>query len=142
MLSHRVGRDDEGDDLECIYSTESKSCQAETPSQAHHENLAVPTSKDIKLYSAKWLLKTSETRSLTRTASVGIVEDVSSLIEVILNGLKSDIKGVLASNQVDNSVILKTEELFKSSACIPYEGLCTFYQQMQYYKENFNLIVS
>ena len=97
----------------------------------------------MKMYCAKWLLKTSETRTLTRAASVGIMEDVSSLIEFVTNGIKSEIANLLTSNQIDNNVILKVKELFTNPTLVPFVGLSTFYQQMQYYKDNFlNLIVS
>ena len=43
--------------------------------------VSLPSSDDVKSFIAKWLLKTSETRSLTRTASTGIVEDVGALID-------------------------------------------------------------
>ena len=34
------------------------------------------TVSDLTLYCGKWILKTSETRKLTRTALVGIIEDI------------------------------------------------------------------
>ena len=37
----------------------------------------------LQSYSAKWILKTSETRSLTRTATLGIVQDVTDLVGFI-----------------------------------------------------------
>ena len=43
---------------------------------ASTENIA----DDVRNFCAKWILKTSELRKLTRNASLGIVEDVSDLI--------------------------------------------------------------
>ena len=37
----------------------------------HHDTVS-----DLTLYCGKWILKTSETRKLTRTALVGIIEDI------------------------------------------------------------------
>ena len=145
LLSHRR-------DLNSTANS-SESSPIDAPLRAHESHASLmacrddytsflPRREDIKLYSAKWLLKTSETRYLTRTASVGIVEDVSSLIEHLMNGLKSKLGEILTTNHIDRSVIVETEELLKSSALTPFEGLSTFYQQMEYYKQNFNLIVS
>ena len=141
LLSHRAGLEDEREDDE-EEEIETNTSGLVENIESRNDYVSLPSSKDIKLYCAKWLLKTSETRSLTRAASIGIVEDVSALIEHVTNGIKSEIKSILTSNQIDNSVISKTEELFTNSALTPFEGLSTFYQQLQYYQENFNLIVS
>ena len=39
----------------------------------------IPSSSEIQSYAAKWILKTSEMKSLTRTATLGAVEDMSDL---------------------------------------------------------------
>ena len=41
-------------------------------------DVLVPSTEDIRSYCAKWILKISETRSLTRRATIGIVEDTAS----------------------------------------------------------------
>ena len=49
----------------------------------------------LKAFGAKWILRTSETRYLTRKATVGMVEDVSDLIEVVSQSLHDQIHAVL-----------------------------------------------
>ena len=136
--------DEEHDEESNIEETETSECGTCTakPSSRGSYAPSLPKSEDMKMYCAKWLLKTSETRTLTRAVSVGIVEDVLSLIEFVTNGIKSEIANLLTSNQIDNNVILKVKELFTNPTLVPFVGLSTFYQQMQYYKDNFNLIVS
>ena len=50
----------------------------------------VPDSNQLQIFAAKWLLKTSETRSLTRAASIGIVADVSEMIQTISETLQRE----------------------------------------------------
>ena len=42
-----------------------------------------PTVTDMQSYAAKWILKTRETQSLTRSATQGVVEDVQDLISFV-----------------------------------------------------------
>jgi hypothetical protein len=50
---------------------------------------------DLTDHCAKWILKTSETRSLTRTATIGVVQDVSDLISDITDHLKTQVQSCL-----------------------------------------------
>ena len=38
---------------------------------------------EMQSHAAKWILKSSEIRTLTRTATLGVVEDVSALVEFV-----------------------------------------------------------
>ena len=40
----------------------------------------IPSNSEMQSYAAKWILKTSEMRRLTRTATLGVVEDASDLV--------------------------------------------------------------
>ena len=51
----------------------------------------VPSTSYLTDYCAKWILKPGETRKLTRTALLGIIEDSSQLIEEILTNVKSQV---------------------------------------------------
>lgn len=55
------------------------------------------TVNDLQAFSAKWILKTSETRYLTQKASLGIVHDVSDLVEVVSQSLQDQVQAILHS---------------------------------------------
>lgn len=99
------------------------------------------SSINIPSFVARWLLKTTETRSLTRAASVGIVEDVSHLMDFVIQQLHSQTCDVLTSNGVETTTIAQIKEIFSSDYTKPFEGLTTFYQQLQYYQRHFNFVV-
>ena len=81
-------------------------------------------------------------RSLTRTATTGIVEDVSALIDYVVQHLSSKTCVTLANNAVDTTVVSQVRDIFSSTITKPFEGLHTFHHQLQYYLHHFNFIVS
>ena len=89
-------------------------------------------------YAAKWILKTSESRSLTRTAMVGIIDDVTELVSMITNNIFEDVKCLINAEDINISQL----ENLRTQYSNPFSGVSTFYQQLQYYKLNFGLIVS
>ena len=105
-------------------------------------NDVLPTSSDLQMYCAKWILRMSETRALTRTATLGVVDDVRELVDVITEGLKSKTSSILQSNGVPDYIVSDVEDTFSSRFVQPFDGLQTFHQQLQYYRQNFGLIVS
>lgn len=112
---------------------------ASTPSVAPPQ---LPTTTEMQPYAAKWILKTSETRSLTRKATLGIVEDVTDMVEFITQALKQQTQYILQANGVAQTTISAVDEVFSNCVTKPFEGLTSFYQQLQYYRSHFNLIVS
>ena len=42
-----------------------------------------PTTTDMQSFAAKWILKTRETRGLTRTAMQGVIQDVGDLVSFV-----------------------------------------------------------
>jgi hypothetical protein len=92
---------------------------------------------DITHQAATWILKTSECRCLTRSATIGIIEDVSYLIDEILTCVKDRLIRILQNNLIDTSII---EPAFDQQYSSPFSQLQTFHQQLQYYKANFKLI--
>ena len=102
----------------------------------------LPATTEMQPYAAKWILKTSETRSLTRKATLGIVEDVSDLVEFITQALKQQTQYILQANGVAQTTISALDEVFGNCITKPFEGLTSFHQQLQYYRCHFNLIVS
>ena len=102
----------------------------------------LPTSAEMQSFAAKWILKTSETRSLTRTATIGIVEDVSELVDTVTQALKHQTQCTLAGRGVDQPTISSLDEVFASCVAKPFQGLLSFHQQLQYYRSHFNFVVS
>jgi len=104
---------------------------------------SMPTkAKDLQAFSAKWILKTSETRYLTRKATLGIVHDVSDLVEVVSQSLQDQVQSILHSNGIDHAVTSQVNEVFDGCTSKPFEGVTSFYQQLQHYRNHFGLIVS
>jgi hypothetical protein len=94
-------------------------------------------------YCAQWILKISETRKLTRVATVGIVEDVSSLIKEVSSCLHHQVKDFLQKNQIVVQNESDLSAIFSDGATVcPFSNLMTFHQQVAYYKAHFNFIVS
>ena len=92
--------------------------------------VSLSSSDDVKSFIAKWLLKISETRSLTQTASTGIVEDVGALIDYVVQHLSSKACDTLANNEIDSTVISQVREIFSSAIAKAFEGLHTFHHQL------------
>ena len=125
------------DDIEQLHTASSSASVS-----AGSSRIPSFTAAEMKLHSAKWLLKTSETRSLTRTASIGIVHDVADLIEFIMQLLKERACDVLKSKGVNDATINEVESLFTGYLIRPFEGLASFHQQLQFFRERLGFIVS
>ena len=63
-------------------------------------------------------------RSLTRTATTGIVEDISALIDYVVQHLSSKTYVTLDNNAVDTTVISQVREIFPVLLQSPLKG-CT-----------------
>lgn len=94
---------------------------------------------DMKKYGAQWILKTSESRSLTRTAMTGVIEDVTELVTMITKSICEDVKQFVSENSSDIENFVNTLVTRYST---PFTGISSFHQQIQYYKTNFGLVVS
>lgn len=135
LLTHRTASNKEQEQDSLDMGTEDPNVSFE------HDHSGIFLNTDLQSYAAKWILKTSETRSLTRAATLGIVEDVSDLIDVVSQSLKSQIRQILNSSGVDQEITSMVEDVFSCSATKPFGGLTSFHQQLQYYRNHFNLIV-
>ena len=98
------------------------------PETASASYPCIPSNSEMQSYAAKWILKTSEMRSLTRTATLGVVEDVSDLVEFVSQSLKDQVCHELISTGVDSMIISKVEEIFKGFIVKLFEGLTSFHQ--------------
>ena len=137
-----------------IEETEEETCHEgrETSLTLINESTVGPlieaetTSNALELtkYCAQWILKISETEHLTRVATVGIVEDASSLIRKITLCLQTQVLNFLQMNQIT----IENDEAFsqifsnENPTITPFSNLITFNQQLSYYRRHFNLIVS
>ena len=99
------------------------------------------TRADMQSFAAKWILKTGETRSLTRAATQGIIEDVGYLVDFVTHTIEGDIKTVLQSNGINPENITDLDEVFRGPVTKPFDGLASFHQQLKYCREHFNFIV-
>lgn len=101
-----------------------------------------PSTEEMKSFSAKWILKTRETRKLTRTAMQGVIEDVADLVTFVSGTLESQTRAVLHANGVNPESISGLKEVFSGAATTPFKDLQSFHQQLQYCRKHFNFIVS
>lgn len=100
------------------------------------------TAPDMQSYTARWILKTRESRSLTRSATQGILEGVQDLVSFVAWCLESQTYAVLQSNGIDCTAVDGLGDVFTGPITTPFQGLTSFYQQLQFFCKNFNLIVS
>jgi len=96
------------------------------------------TDVDMQTYAAKWILKTSEARSLTRTATMGIVEDASDFIDFVTDSLRVKLTQEF---KTDLEVLSRIDQIFQNHFTHPFDNLKSFHQLLQCYKTKFNLIV-
>ena len=102
----------------------------------------IAEAKDMQAFSAKWILKTCETRCLTRKSTIGIVNDVSDMLQYVSQSLCDKIQAILTSNEIDPAILSQVKQVFDSPICSHFEGLTSFHQQLQFFKDHFVLIVS
>ena len=67
---------------------------------------------DLTNFCAKWILRISETRKLTRTATVGIVQDMSDLLMEVSACIKEQVRKSLQKNEINFEAIRGTNEIF------------------------------
>ena len=96
----------------------------------------------MQSYAVRWMLKTRETRSLSRATTDGIIEDVQELVDLITQSLKSRLHQVLVSKNVDEDTISTTiDDVFDSPVTKPFYGVMSFHQQLQYCRKHFDFVV-
>lgn len=95
-------------------------------------------------YCAKWILKTSETRKLTRNATLGIVHDVSDIVKEVSLCIEDQVKCCLQENGINFDNVSGLSEIFTESNVVisPFAELMSFHQQLAYFKKHFSFIVS
>lgn len=68
-----------------------------------------------------------ESRCLTRTATLGNVEDASCLIDDIVSQIRCNLGTVLQENSIDPVSIVNLDSVISESYTRPFIGLQTFY---------------
>ena len=94
----------------------------------------------LQSYAVKWLLKTRETRYLTRAATQGIIEDVQNLMDVVTQSLRSETEQLLMSRGIDPTIVAEVN-VFSGSVTRPFENVTSFHQQLQYCRKHFGFVV-
>ena len=79
-----------------------------------------------------WILKTRELRGLTRATTDGNIEDVQDLVAFVMQHLKSNVHCVLEPKNVDQDTMSVVDDVFDSPVTKPFNGVMSFYQQLQY----------
>ena len=121
---------------------ETCSIEPQSPVASSSSPLVEISRDDVKSFAAKWILKTRETRNLTRSAMQGIIEDTSSLMNFACSTLETKIRAKLSASNVDSEIISSLSEIFRGPIMKPFDGIASFYQQLQYCRQHFNLVVS
>lgn len=87
------------------------------------------TQCDFTHYCAKWILKTSETRRLTRNSTLGIVQDVTDLVREVSTSIEDQVKVCLQQNGINFDTVLGLSDVFSENNPItmPFSELMTFH---------------
>ena len=96
----------------------------------------------VQLYIAKWILKTRECRSLTRSAMQGVIEDTMSLLDFAASNIKTQVYAKLSNNSISSDKLSQCDEIFNNFGHKFFDGVATFHQQLKFYRENFRFVVS
>ena len=113
------------------YDNETVSPESECETTEYHNKTAA----------ALFLLKTKEIHKVSQTALDGIIQDISSFIEVITKSMERDIRHCLENNSsisVDSSL---SDVFLKYTSLNPFQGLHSKYLQEKYYHDFFGLLV-
>ena len=112
--------------------------QPDEPSSSNEIESSFSTD-EMQSYVVKWILKTREARSLSRATTNGIIEDVRDLMDVTTQSLKSRLKQVLVSKNVDEDILSVID--YEFSNVKPFDGVMSFHQQLQYCRKHFDFVV-
>ena len=94
---------------------------------------------------ALFLLKTKEVRKVSQTTLDGIIDDVSSIVQLTIDDLHHEVDVILKRNGLDDgiSTFHDLEDLFENTdKREPFRDLSSRYLQEKFYKEHLDLLVS
>lgn len=96
-----------------------------------------------RLHAALFILKTKEVNGVSQTALNELLHDVTSMVQIMVNTMKTDACSVLKKNAIDAKVIREVSDVFqKEHLCNPFRGLYSEFLQKQAIKDLFGLVVS
>ena len=81
---------------------------------------------------------------ITQAALQGVIEGVTNLMQSQLDALHSQVHQQLLQSGVSQAAIDGLQLLFSRDGIFghPFQGLETQYQQLKFYRQHFNLVVS
>ena len=120
----------------------SSNAAANAEDSGSSDTMHYPTSTDMESFAARWILKTRESRCLTRSAMQGVIEDTEDLVGFVVQTLRQQTHAVLRANDLNPTSICGLTDVFDGPATKPFDGLASFHQHLQYCRKKFNLIVS
>ena len=94
---------------------------------------------EYKKQMALFLMKAKEVRKISQSALNGLVDDVTSIVQLILHRLEYEVDAVLKSNGLRISSFDSLIDVFHDPLKTePFKGLL----QKKFYREHMNLLVS
>ena len=93
---------------------------------------------------AMFLMELKEKHMITQAALQGVIEGVTNLMQSQLDALYSQVHQQLSQTSVSQAAIDGLQPLFSGEGIFgrPFQGLETQYQQLKFYRQHFNLVVS
>lgn len=105
-----------------------------------------PVNQSVTLQesTALFLMGLKEKHKLTQVALQGVIEGVTSLMQCHFDSLHTQVCQQLRSANTPETVIGNLSSLFSENGTVgqPFAGLETQHQQLKFYRDHFNLIVS
>ncbi len=111
-------------------------------SDTDHDIDNTPSKEIMQLFSSKWILKTRESRKLTRSAMQGIIDDVGELVTFVTQSLESQTRALLVKSGASSDMLAGVKNVFSGPVTKPFDGIQSFHQQLQYCRKYLNLIAS
>jgi hypothetical protein len=93
---------------------------------------------------AMFLMGLKEKHMITQAALQGVIEGVTTLMQSQLDALYTQVHQQLLQSGVSQTTIDELQPLFSGDGIFgrPFQGLETHYQQLKFYRQHFNLVVS
>ncbi len=104
----------------------------------------IVTEEAVRRAAALLILKIREGHRIPQSVMDEIVADVSSLYHLALSAIRQQVKATLNDAGVENGIIESTMCHLSAESPLTniFSGLGNHYQQLQYFKKNFDLVIS
>ena len=99
---------------------------------------------DLKLVTARWILKIKECCKITQSTTEEIVQRVTDLNQYILSQVFLELKAAIAEAGHDVNTIPRLHDIFDPNGSFsrPFQGVETSHQLLTYCKKNLGFVVS